>query len=276
MGGRGPAGASRGRRAVIVAAVALLLVASSCGNGGEGGERGTATSVGAAGAVTGRLDVLAAASLTEVFAELGRAFAVGHPGVEPSFTFAGSSALARQLGEGAPADVFASADEATMKQVTDSGDAADPKVMARNRLAIVVERGNPKRIVDVADLSRSDITFVLCAVQVPCGRLGAAALERAGVRAQPSSLEDNVKGVVSKVTLGEADAGIVYLTDVRAAGDKAEGVAVGAAGDQALEAVYTIAVARQSQNRDAARAWIAFVLSPTGQEILARFGFLPR
>ncbi|MEO7836480.1 MAG: molybdate ABC transporter substrate-binding protein [Acidimicrobiales bacterium] len=220
------------------------------------------------------MTVFAAASLTEAFTELGAAFEADHPLVMVSFNFSASSALAQQVNDGGPADVFVSADEASMAEVTDAGRASDPRVIARNRLAIIVERGNPKAIAGAADLAKRGTVLVLCAPEVPCGKLAAAVLKKAAVSVAPASLEENVKAVVSKVILGEADAGIVYATDVKAAGDMAEGVDVGIADDPALEAIYPIAVTAQAGNRELARAWIDFLLSELGQTILGRYGFL--
>ena len=242
----------------------LAVVTVACGSGDEGDE--------AAGG--GDLHVFAAASLTEAFTELGKTFEREHPNVHVTFNFAASSALAQQINEGGPADVFVSADEANMDKVTDAGNAADPKTIARNRLAILVERGNPKGIAGLQDLAKPDVVFVLCAPEVPCGRFGAAALTKANVVATPASLEENVKAVVAKVTLGEADAGLVYATDVRAAGDKGEGVDIDVADDPTLEAVYPIVVTKQAGNPTAARAWVEFVLGDDAQDTLASYGFL--
>jgi molybdate transport system substrate-binding protein len=250
--------------------VALLLlgalIAAACGSS-EGDERD-----GAAGVV----NVFAAASLTEVFTELGEAFEADHPGVEITFNFAGSSALAEQVNQGAPADVLVTADESTMKKVVDAGNAAGPATLARNRLAILVEKGNPTGITRLADLARPGVTFVLCVPEVPCGKFGAAALERARVTTEPASLEENVKAVVARVTLGEADAGIVYVTDVKAAGDRATGIDIDIdlAADPSLEAVYQAAITAQVGNERLAEAWIEFVLSDEGQSALSSYGFL--
>jgi molybdate transport system substrate-binding protein len=248
----------RPRAGIGAAAAALLLVAGAC-NRADGADR-----------MDGKLTVFAASSLTEAFTELGRTFEDEHPDVEVTFNFAGSSALVQQLDSGAPADVFASADEANMQKAVTAGDAADPVVIARNRLALLVERGNPKGITSLADLDKTGIVFVLCAPEVPCGKFGAAALATARVTAGPASLEENVKAVVSKVVLGEADAGIVYATDVQAAGTQADGIAI----DGAPEAVYPIAVTTAATNRDAAEAWIALVRSKEGRAVLAARGFL--
>jgi molybdate transport system substrate-binding protein len=255
----------RGGRSVvtIVLTVALALVAGGCGD--DDNDDGSAA---------GPLRVFAAASLTEAFTELGNSFERANPDVDITFNFAASSALAQQINDGAPADVFVSADDGNMKKVTDAGNATDPKVIARNRLAILVEQANPKGITGLGDLGHPDVVFVLCAPEVPCGKFAAAALAKAGVTATPASLEENVKAVVAKVTLGEADAGIVYATDVRASAGKAEGVDIDIADDPDLEAVYPIALTGSSTERTAARAWIDYVLSDSGQATLARFGFL--
>lgn len=253
---------------VVVVLGALALAVTACGDdrpaGGPAGDT-----------LTGSVRVFTAASLTDAFTEMGKAFEAEHPNVEIRFNFAASSALAQQLNEGGPADVFVAADEANMKKVTDAGNAADPTTIARNRVAILVEKGNPKGITGLADLADPEVIVVLCAPEVPCGRFGAAALAKAGVSAKPSSLEENVKAVVSKVTLGEADAGIVYATDVKAVGDAAEGVAIDIAGDPALEATYPIAVTKASSNPKAAAAWVEYVVSDEGRATLAEFGFLP-
>lgn len=248
------------RRPQVALALALV-VAGGCGGGGTGGR-----------AV---LDVFAAASLTEALTALSPAFEAGSPGVDVRFTFGSSSALARQIEDGAPADVFASADEATMARVVATGRATDPKVVARNRLAIAVAPGNPLGVGRLADLARPDLTVVLCAPDVPCGRLARAALGAAGVAVRPASLEENVKAVLARVTLGEADAGMVYVTDVRAAGGRAEAVAVDAAvvADPALEAVYPMAVVAGADPALAARAFVAFTRSAAGQRFLAAAGF---
>ena len=215
--------------------------------------------------------VLAAASLTEVFTELAADFEENHPHVDVELSFGASSALAQQLMEGAEADAFVSADGETMDRFLGSDvDVQDePVVLARNRLAVIVEPGNPRRVRTLDDLARSDVVLVLCAPEVPCGRLAKIALDRAAVGATPASLEENVKGVVSRVTLGEADAGIVYETDARAAGDRAE--AVDLSGLEGLEATYPAVALAGSKS---GRSWIEFLRSPPALATLTRFGFL--
>jgi molybdate transport system substrate-binding protein len=258
--------------AVAFAAVALIGVA--CGGDEKPNRETDPTSTAGVPELSGSLNVFAAASLTEAFTEMGKAFEAANPGLKVTFNFSASSALAQQINEGGPADVFVSADEANMKKVTDATRASDPRIVARNRLAILVEKGNPKMITGLADLAKPGIVLVLCAPEVPCGKFAAAALQRAAVAAKPASLEENVKAVVSKVTLGEADAGIVYVTDVAAVGNKGQGVDIATAGDPALEAVYPMAVTTKAANRDAARAWVDFALSGAGSAILEKYGFL--
>lgn len=254
----------RRHRWLLMLLVSCGLLAASCGDEDAG-----VPTVGS-GDRSATLVVFAASSLTTPFQELGRAFEAEHPGVTVTFNFAGSPSLARQINEGGRADVFASADEETMRTVTDAGGAADPRVIARNRLAILVEKGNPKGISTLADLTGPGIVLVLCAPAVPCGRLAAAALRAAGVTPGPASLEEDVTAVASKVTLGEADAGIVYRSDVRSAGDRADGVDI----DVALQAVYPMAVTTTTANGATARGWVDFVLSARGQRVLRASGFL--
>lgn len=233
-----------------------------------------ALAAGACGDGRGSVHVFAASSLTDAFTEMGKTFQTEHPNVKVTFNFAASSALAEQIDQGGPADVLVTADASNMKKVTDTGNASDPQTIARNRLALLVEEGNPKGITGLADLGTSGVVFVICAPEVPCGNLAAAALAKANVTAKPASLEENVKAVVSKVMLGEADAGVVYDTDVKAAGDKAQGVDIDIARDPSLEAVYSIAATKTGAANDAAKAWINYVLSTEGQATLATFGFL--
>src|SRR5437763_3612853 len=208
------------RSGLALALTTTLVLAAACSS--EKPRPSTASgaptsTTAAAGAVAGNLTVLAAASLTDSFGELGKAFEAGHPGTKVTFSYDASSSLATQADNGAPADLFASADQPNMKKVTDPGNATNPKVFAHNKLAILVKKGNPKKIRSLTDLAKPGITFVLCAVEVPCGKYGAQAMATAGVKAQPKSLETNVKAVVTKVTSGQVDAGIGYVTDAKAA-----------------------------------------------------------
>lgn len=249
------------------------LVAGSCGSDDD--ESDAAPAAPATESVSGDLTVFAAASLTAAFTEIGDAFMVEFPDSTVTFNFAASSELVTQIDEGAPADVYASADLGNMAKLTDAGaNATEPVVFATNLAEIVVAPGNPTGITGVADLAEDDLIVVQCAPEVPCGTYATQIFENAGVTVTPRSLEQNVKAVVTKVALGEADAGIVYVTDVTAAADDVEGVEIPA--DINVVAEYPIAAVAQAPNLDAARAFIDFVLGQQGQEILASDGFLTR
>lgn len=250
----------------------IPLVAAACG-GEPSGPLAPQRPEAQGPALSGRVTVFAAASLTEAFTDLGKAFEAANPGVKVTFSFGASSTLAQQALDGAPADLLATADEANLQKVVDGGGASDPRVFARNRLAILVGRGNPKGIATLADLAKPGVAVVLCAPEVPCGKFGAQVLQKAGVAVTPRSLEENVKGVVSKISLGEADAGLTYVTDVRAAGEKAEGLPI--PDEQNVTAVYPMGLLKQVGNKDAAVAFRNYVLSPAGQSTLAGYGFLP-
>lgn len=220
---------------------------------------------------TGTLTVLAAASLTDAFTTLGQRFEAADGETRVVFSFAGSSSVAEQVRAGAPADVVATADEATMNRLVAEDLVETPQVFARNRVAIVVASRNPKGIRSLADLGRDDITLVLCAAEVPCGSLAARALEQAGVDPRPRSYEPNVKAVVSRVALGEADAGIVYASDVRAAGLGVAGVEIPP--DQNLTTSYPVAAVTAGRTLTTARSFISFVLSDEGRRVLDAAGF---
>ena len=219
------------------------------------------------------LTVLAAASLTESFRAIAAAFEAARPGTHVTLAFAGSQTLAQQIRQGAPGDVFAAADEPTMQGLIDAG-AIDgtPAVFAENALAIVVPPGNPKGVHGLVDLARPGLVLVLAGPTVPAGRYAAQAFAKAGVAVPAgASQEADVKAVVTKVGLGEADAGVAYVTDVTAAGDRVVGVDIPAA--ENVVARYPIAVVKESRQRDAARAFVAFVLGPEGRRALERAGF---
>ena len=259
-------------RAVVLAACGAAVLAGACSS--SGGTAPVATDpAGSSHRLSGRLVVLAASSLTEPFEALGRAFEATHPGVTVRFSFDGSPALARQIDEGADADVFASADQAIMRSVVGAGEAADPVSIARNRLAILVAPGNPLGVRTLGDVVRPGLVLVVCAREVPCGRLAATAFRSAGLSPEPSSFEPNVKAVVAKVVLGEADAGIVYRSDVHAAGRRAQGIDIAARDGQDVETTYLMAVTSDAANAAAARSWVAFVRSPAGRAALTTAGF---
>jgi molybdate transport system substrate-binding protein len=223
---------------------------------------------------SGEITVFAAASLTESFNAIAKQFEKRYPDVSVKFNFDSSSNLAAQIQEGAPADVFASADEANVQKVTESGDVtATPVVFAKNRLEIAVENRNPKKVRSLADLDRSGLVVVLCADTVPCGKYAAEAFANAGLTVNPASKEENAKATLSKVSLGEADASVVYVTDINAAKGDVSGVKI--PDRQNVIATYPIAAVKDSENSAAAKAWVQFVQSKTAQSTLRRFGFLP-
>jgi molybdate transport system substrate-binding protein len=228
---------------------------------------------GAEPTLSGEVTVSAAASLTGAFRQLARDFETAHPGVVSRTNFAGSPTLVRQIQEGAPVDVFASADEPTMQRLADAGElAGTPRVFGRNQLAIVVPKGNPEKVSGLADLTKPGLVLSLCGPTVPAGRYAREAFAKAGLTVPETSQELDVKAVVSRVVLGEADAGVVYVTDVRAAGDTAEGIAIPEASN--VVARYPIAVLKDARNRAAADAFVAYVLSASGRTTLEKFGFL--
>ena len=222
--------------------------------------------------VSGGITVFAASSLTAAYTEIANAFMTEFPNSKVTLSFGASSDLVTQINEGAPADVYASADQANMKKLTDAGgNAGDPQTFATNSLEIIVGKGNPKGITGVADLAKPGLIFVTCAPEVPIGKYAAQVLSTAGVTVTPASLEQNVKGIVTKVTLGEADAGIVYKTDVTAAGDQAAGVEIPA--DVNVTATYPIVATKAASNPVGAQAFVGFVLGEQGQKIMASYGF---
>lgn len=208
-------------RAAVVGALASGLLAGCA----AAGSVPAAVPDPAPDSLAGTLVVQAAASLTGSMDEVARDFESVHPGVTVTVSYGGSSTLAQQIVQGAPADVFASASDATMETVVDAGEAAaDPRVFARNALEIAVPPGNPGRIAGLADFADPARTLALCAPEVPCGAAAAQAFAAAGITPQPDSLEQDVRAALTRVELGEVDAAVVYETDVRAAGDEVEGV----------------------------------------------------
>jgi molybdate transport system substrate-binding protein len=256
----------------VVAAVGVAALLAGCGSGASGGAAPSAAPSAAPEART--LTVLAAASLTETFNGLEKQFESAHPGVDVRLSYAGSSDLAQQIVNGAPADVFAAASDATMKTVTDAGDAVGtPKVFATNVLQIATAPGNPKKIATFADLAKPDLKVVLCAPQVPCGAAAAKIEKATGVTLKPVSEEADVKSTLGKVTSGDADAGLVYITDVSAANGQVEGVSF----PEANQAVtnYPIAVLKNAPQADLAQQFEDLVTGSEGQQALKTAGFGP-
>jgi molybdate transport system substrate-binding protein len=253
----------------LLAVGVLVAVLAGCGTAG-GTTAAPATT--ADGAPTGTVTVFAAASLTDVFTDLGAALEDQQPGLRVQFSFAGSSALAAQLAQGAPADVFASADQAQMAVVAGAGlTAEEPAVFARNGLEIAVPAGNPGGVTGLADFADPDLTLAVCAPGVPCGAAAGAVFAAAGITARPDTEEEDVRAALTKVQLGEVDAALVYATDVRAAGDAVEGVPFAEAAEHLNE--YPVCRLDAAPNPAGAQAFVDLVLSPAGQRALADAGF---
>jgi molybdate transport system substrate-binding protein len=245
--------------AVLLAPVLVAVGLAGCGRGSTNADRSTIT-------------VYAAASLTQTFEQIGAEFEQDHQGVTVEFSFGGSSDLVAQIQEGAPADVFASADTANMdKLVAEDLQAADPQNFAANTLEIAVPPDNPAGIESFADLAKDDVNVVVCAPEVPCGAATIRIEEAAGIDIQPVSEEQSVTDVLAKVTSGEADAGLVYVTDVVAAGDEVRGVGF----PESSEAVNTYPIVALEDAGDGvlAQEFVDLVLSDPGQSILAEAGF---
>lgn len=255
-------GAATGGRAAAGAALAVLAL-TGCGDQAAGGEE------------AGRdLTVFAAASLADAFSEIGAAFSQANPDVRVAFNLAGSQQLAAQITEGAPADVFASANQPQMDVVAQAGLIdGQAEVFTANVLQIAVEPGNPRGITALEDLAAPGLTLLLAAPEVPAGRYARQALAAAGVQVRPASEEADVRAVLGKVALGEADAGIVYASDVAAAGEDVEGVEIPERANVA--AAYPVAALTTAPSPDLARAFVTFLLSGQGQAILADHGFRP-
>lgn len=251
--------------------ITLLMVAAAflaaCGSGS------TASTSPSATPLSGTISVFAAASLMASFNALGISFQAANPGVTVKFNYAGTPTLVTQIEQGAPADVFASADTTNMDKLTADGfTTGSSQVFAHNQLEIVVAPGNPKGITGLSDLAKAGVIYISEAATVPAGKYSLQALASAGVKVTPKSLETSVTAVIGKIELGEADAGIVYTTDVSAAGSKVQGVQIPAANN--MIATYPIVAVKGTTNSVAANAFIAYVLSSKGQSTLATFGFL--
>jgi len=224
-----------------------------------------------AGTVTGKITVFAAASLTGSFTDLGKAFDSAHPGTTVAFSFGASSTLAMQITSGAPADVFASASAKNLDTVVAAGAAAAPRTFATNSAEVAVAPASRTSVTSLADLGKVGVKVALCQPEVPCGALATSVLGHAGVQVTPVTRGLDVKAVLASVTSGEVDAGIVYVTDVLAAGAKVVGVTIPAG--QNSSTAYPIATVTSSRNPLLAKAFDDFVLSPDGEAVLARAGF---
>lgn len=261
-------------RGVLAAGVAGALLLVGCGSLPKADTPAAAPAAASSGSeITGTVTVFAAASLKKSFDALAQQFQAAHPGTTVALSYDGSSALATQLTSGAPADVFASADEKNMTTVTDAKlTAQQPMLFASNTLEIAVKPGNPKGIRSLADLADPGTATVLCAPKVPCGSAAAKALKAAGVTVDAVSEQDNVSSVVTQVAEGDADAGLVYKTDVAANTGKIEGIDF----PESSEAVnrYPIAALKDAPNAAGAQAFVQLVTGADGQKVLADNGFL--
>jgi molybdate transport system substrate-binding protein len=259
------------RRLTFVAALAgMSLTVAACGSSSTSSP--TAGSAATSDALTGNLTVFAAASLTEAFNDAKSTLQTAHSGLSLNFSYAGSQALVTQIQNGAPADVIATADNTTMQKLVTAGLVDAPVTFARNKLQIAVAPGNPKHVNGLTDLSRTDLKVILADPSVPAGKYGAQALQAIGVTVKPVSLPLDVKSALLQVEQGNADAAIVYVTDVSSAGSAVTGVAI--PDNQNVVATYPIAVVKATKSHGAAQAFVDQVVSGAVQQALTKRGFL--
>lgn len=244
------------KRLSLVAAITSVFVLAACGSSS------------AVPAET-ELTVFAAASLTGTFTELGKRFEAANPGTKVTFNFGSSATLAQQITQGAPAGVFAAASPATMKTVADAGLAGTPTVFVKNKLEIAVPPDNPAKVENLKDLTDPQVKVALCAEQVPCGAAAVKALDAAGLKVTPVTLEQDVKATLTKVELGEVDAALVYRTDVLASAGKVTGIPF----PEADQAVNDYPIATLKDASPLAQQFVDLVLSPQGEDVLTKAGF---
>ena len=267
------------RIALTVVAVGLAGItacSSSSSSSSPGSSSSPSASSPAAGAsssaaLSGSITVFAASSLKEAFTTIGKQFEAAHPGVTVTFSFGASSTLATQINNGAPADVFASASPKNMQQVVTAGGASNPVNFAKNVMEVAVPPSNPAQVTSVNDLAKSSVKTALCQPQVPCGATAAKVFTNAKITVKPVTLQPDVKSVLTQVELGNVDAGMVYVTDVHAAGAKVKGVPI--PDDVNASTEYPIATVSKSANMAAAQAFVDYVLSSDGQSVLAAAEF---
>ena len=258
--------------AVALAATAVAGCSSSSSSSTASGSTSSSTpSASSSAAQTGTITVLAAASLKETFTQLGKQFETAHPGDTVKFSFGASSALAEQINSGAPADVFASAATKNMDQVVTTGNASNPQNFATNVMEVAVPPNNPAKVTSVNDLAKSSVKVALCQPQVPCGVVAAVVFKNAKLTVKPVTLQPDVKSVLTQVELGNVDAGVVYVTDVQAAGSKVKGVTIPA--NVNATTTYPIAALTHSKEQAIAAAFVAYMLSPPGEQVLKAAGF---
>ena len=254
------------RRFTVIAAALAAVAAAGCSSSGSG-----SSSSPSASPAGGTITVFAAASLTESFTTLGKQFEAAHPGDTVKFSFGPTSGLAEQITSGAPADVFASAAPANMDQVVKAGDASNPQDFARNTAEVATPPNNPGNVSSVNDLAKKSVKVALCQPQVPCGVVAAEVFKNAGITVKPVTLQPDVKSVLTQVETGNVDAGMVYVTDVMAAGSKVKGVTIPASMNAST--LYPIATIKGSKHESIAKEFVDYVLSPAGQQVLTAAGF---
>jgi molybdate transport system substrate-binding protein len=250
-------------RASLGAAVVVALALAGCSSNSSGSSSGSS--------VKGNITVLAASSLLGTFTQIGKDFEAANPGTKVTFSFGSSGDLAQQIVNGSPADVFAAASPKTMQTVTDAKDAASPQNFATNILEIATPPGDPGGVESLADVAKPSVKLAVCAATAPCGAVAQTMFTNNKLTVKPVTEEVDVKSVLSKVELGSVDAGIVYVTDVKAAGAKVTGVAIPAA--QNVSTTYPIAALSGSKHAALAQAFVAYVLSAPGQAVLTAAGF---
>jgi molybdate transport system substrate-binding protein len=252
------------RRFAVIAAVLAAAAAAGCSSSSSSPSTGGSPS-------TGTITVFAAASLTESFTQLGKQFEAAHPGDTVKFSFGPSSGLATQITSGAPADVFASAAPGNMDDVVNAGDASSPQSFAKNTMEVATPPDNPGNVESVKDLADDSVKVALCQPQVPCGVVAAEVFKNAGITVKPVTLQPDVKSVLTQVETGNVDAGMVYVTDVQAAGSKVHRVTIPASDNAST--LYPIATINSSKHKSIAQAFMNYVLSPAGQQVLKAAGF---
>ena len=255
------------RQFSVPAGLVVALALAACGSSSST----TSTSPASSGP-TGSITVLAAASLTKAFDLIDANFEKAHPGTTITVSYGASSALATQITQGAPADVFASASQKTMDSVVSAGKASASTPFAKNVMEVVVPADNPAQITALADLAKPGVKVALCQQEVPCGATAAKVFANAQLTVKPVTEEADVKATLAKVTLGEVDAAVVYVTDALAAGDKVKAIEIPT--EVNASTAYPIATVTGTANQSLAEAFVAYVLSPEGQKVLADAGFV--
>jgi len=252
---------------ILAVALATAAAAGCSSSSGSGSSSASLT----ANSVSGSITVFAAASLQGAFTTIGKQFEAAHPGTTVKFSFGPSSGLADQITSGSPADVFASASPQNMQQVVSAGDASSPVTFAKNVMEVAVPPSNPAHVTSVTDLAKSSVKTALCQPQVPCGFTAEKVFSNAKISVKPVTLQPDVKSVLTQVELDNVDAGMVYVTDVMAAGSKVKGIQIPAS--ENASTAYPIATINSSKNKATAQAFTAYVASPAGQKVLAAEGF---